>query len=560
MRKFFLHILLPAFLLLTAINTKAQYEYLVHKTQLQRLPLLLNFYQDTLRLYDSVAIFTKINAIKKIAEDNKDDDLLMDASIMHAYYFYGREKFPVSLVVPMLDSLQSIASKKKMSWAELKIENMLAVFNFDRQLFETSFQHYYKLYTAIKDLSPNEYPLKQNNLVEMGERYYFFGDYGQAIFYNRQALGADPPFKTNKYPMRLTAFNTLGLAYQKLNMPDSSDMYFNEANKLALQQNIPIWDGISSGNLGYNLFLRKKFDEAIPLLKKDVQEAVKFGDWGLASGSMMVLANINLQQNNMAVAKQQIDSSRKLIDMANQYQRFQHFYPLLSKYYAAVNQPGLSAMYLDSSIFVKDSLAKKFSALQLLRSKQKTEFQEQKAEMDNIRHLKKLNELQRNSLLIAVVAGMCLFLFLYNALQKKFRRKQEELASAKKQLEDFARHITEKNELIELLNKQNRGAENRELIFQIQQTTILTDADWEYFRQLFEKVHPGFFNRLREKIPGLSPADTRFIALSKLKFNNKEMAAMLGVGTEAIRQNRSRLKKKLNLPEEVSIEDEINSI
>ncbi|MFT3909364.1 MAG: hypothetical protein QM737_08075 [Ferruginibacter sp.] len=560
MRKYLPYIIISACLFLHCSNAMAQYQQLVHKTRVQRLQLLLGFYQDSLRLYDSATIFIKVNAIKKIAEDEKDDELLMESAILRSYYFYGREKFPVSIVVPMLDSLQSIASRQNMPWAELQLENMLAVFSFDRQLYEIAFQHYQKLYTAIKDLSPIDYPLKQNNLVEMGERYYFFGDYQQSIFYNKQALQAEPPFKTNKYRMRLTALNTLGLVYQKLNMLDSSDIYFKEANKLALQDAVPIWDGISSGNLGYNLFLRKKYDEAIPLLKKDIHEAVKFGDWGLASGSMMVLANINLQQNNITEAKQQIDSCRKLIEDANQYQRFQHFYPLLCKYYAAVDQPGLSALYLDSSLFVKDSLAKRFSALQLLRSKQKTEYQEQQAEMENIRHLKKLNELQRNSLLIAVVAGMCLFLFLYNALQKKYKRKQEELLSAKKQLDDFARHITEKNELIQLLNKQNQDAENGELILQIQQTTILTDADWEYFRQLFEKVHPGFFTRLREKMPGLSPADTRFIALSKLKFNNKEMAAMLGVGTEAIRQNRSRLKKKLNLHEEVSIEDEINNI
>jgi DNA-binding CsgD family transcriptional regulator len=45
------------------------------------------------------------------------------------------------------------------------------------------------------------------------------------------------------------------------------------------------------------------------------------------------------------------------------------------------------------------------------------------------------------------------------------------------------------------------------------------------------------------------------MTLCKLHYTNKEMAAMLGVSTQAIRQLRSRLRRKLNLPEEIDIEE-----
>ena len=88
---------------------------------------------------------------------------------------------------------------------------------------------------------------------------------------------------------------------------------------------------------------------------------------------------------------------------------------------------------------------------------------------------------------------------------------------------------------------------------------MLTDDDWKNFVRLFDTVHEGFLNRLKEKLPGLSPAETRFVALSKLRLNNKEMAAMLGVSTDAIRQTRSRLKRKLNLIDE-ALEDSLEKI
>jgi DNA-binding CsgD family transcriptional regulator len=67
-------------------------------------------------------------------------------------------------------------------------------------------------------------------------------------------------------------------------------------------------------------------------------------------------------------------------------------------------------------------------------------------------------------------------------------------------------------------------------------------------------VHAGFFARLAEKMPGLTPAETRFMALHRLGMNSKEMAAMLGVGAEAIRQVRMRVRRKAGAGEEGDLE------
>jgi DNA-binding CsgD family transcriptional regulator len=51
---------------------------------------------------------------------------------------------------------------------------------------------------------------------------------------------------------------------------------------------------------------------------------------------------------------------------------------------------------------------------------------------------------------------------------------------------------------------------------------------------------------LGEKFPELTPAEIRFMVLTRLQFSVKEMAAVLGVSGEAIRQMRYRIKKKLH--------------
>ncbi len=85
--------------------------------------------------------------------------------------------------------------------------------------------------------------------------------------------------------------------------------------------------------------------------------------------------------------------------------------------------------------------------------------------------------------------------------------------------------------------------------------TLLTDEQWADFRNSFEEAHPGFLSRLRVKMPDLTPAEVRFVVLSKLQMDAKDMAAMLGVGPAAIRKYRFRLRAKLNLPADSPIEE-----
>lgn len=58
----------------------------------------------------------------------------------------------------------------------------------------------------------------------------------------------------------------------------------------------------------------------------------------------------------------------------------------------------------------------------------------------------------------------------------------------------------------------------------------------------------------------ITPAEIRIIVLTKLNLNTREMATTLGVGTSAIRTTKSRLMKKILLPEEETFEEFIEKI
>ena len=79
--------------------------------------------------------------------------------------------------------------------------------------------------------------------------------------------------------------------------------------------------------------------------------------------------------------------------------------------------------------------------------------------------------------------------------------------------------------------------------------------DWAQIKLHFEKVHPQFFITLKNEYPGLSNNELKLCAYVKLKFSNKEISRLLNVNSASIHVARFRLKKKMNLPEEISFDE-----
>jgi tetratricopeptide (TPR) repeat protein/DNA-binding CsgD family transcriptional regulator len=144
----------------------------------------------------------------------------------------------------------------------------------------------------------------------------------------------------------------------------------------------------------------------------------------------------------------------------------------------------------------------------------------------------------------------------------------EELAG--QQLLEFTKRIQEKNELIDVVSaeiaklKESRSGANMSLdetmLSELRQSILLTDQQWDSFKANFEKVHTGYLSRLRTKLPDLTPAETRFIVLSKLKMSPREMGGMLGITPPAVRANKYRLMKKLGFEDDHKLDELIQNI
>jgi DNA-binding CsgD family transcriptional regulator len=82
---------------------------------------------------------------------------------------------------------------------------------------------------------------------------------------------------------------------------------------------------------------------------------------------------------------------------------------------------------------------------------------------------------------------------------------------------------------------------------------ILTNADWLSFQKRFDEVFPLFNGQLKRQYKDLTSAEIRLFILIRIGFSNAEMSSCLGISPESVYKSRYRLRKKLDLPEEVDL-------
>ena len=147
-----------------------------------------------------------------------------------------------------------------------------------------------------------------------------------------------------------------------------------------------------------------------------------------------------------------------------------------------------------------------------------------------------------------------------NSLLKQ--KHQMELDLVNRELASSSIFISQKNKIIGLIKKDiNRLLKHdktitRTDIAQVLKTideNIKFDNDWYRIKAHFEKIYPGFFDRLRTKFPQLTPNDHKLSALLRMNLNTKEISHILKITAPSTEISRIRLRKKLGLEKGVNL-------
>jgi DNA-binding CsgD family transcriptional regulator len=143
-------------------------------------------------------------------------------------------------------------------------------------------------------------------------------------------------------------------------------------------------------------------------------------------------------------------------------------------------------------------------------------------------------------------------------LESEISHKNTELASA-------AMHLVQKGELLgkikdEILRlKKQAGFENGsgdlKKIIRVLSEEDKVDKQWEQFTVHFDNFHDGFLSGLKAKYPALTPHELKLSAYLRMNLSSKEIAQLLNISVRGAELNRYRLRKKLQIPAEMTLYD-----
>lgn len=151
-------------------------------------------------------------------------------------------------------------------------------------------------------------------------------------------------------------------------------------------------------------------------------------------------------------------------------------------------------------------------------------------------------------------------------LQQEQVIQKEKEESKLRELTTYSLLLTNKNEVLNKILEvaetisSNTEMDNRKKIETIIHENIRAENDWNDFVIHFEKVHPRFFEKVREYYPDISQSELRLMAYIRIGISTKQISQMLNVTPESIRTSRYRLKKKLTMEKEANLDDFIHSI
>lgn len=129
-------------------------------------------------------------------------------------------------------------------------------------------------------------------------------------------------------------------------------------------------------------------------------------------------------------------------------------------------------------------------------------------------------------------------------------------------------YINQKNETIaEIRNELDKILQNKcyktndfRNIFNLLKSYGDCKNDWGLFTEHFENLHPCFITNLKLLCSTLTLNEIKHCACIRLNFDTKETARFFNVTPASIQTARVRLKKKLNLPENIDLRELILNI
>ncbi|GGI58115.1 hypothetical protein GCM10011444_24240 [Winogradskyella haliclonae] len=508
------------------------------------------------------------------------------------------------------------AIKNKEFIARTKIN--YAVYLFNKSKFKESIDVLDKLLIEFDELDNDYY--KTVVLVNKGNALRELGFYEKALEAHIESLKIKEAINADKESIAISYWN-IGNLQDDVGRTEDAIAYYKKSKILFKELNSESDTIILNIMIAEDLSKIEKIQDAIPLYKDAVNFFKKYNAKQDLAKIYQYLGKSYTEYDSLDVS---LNYFQKALAINKDYSQEAYVgldLRQIGEIYMKKNQPNKAIPYfkesldISNSLSLKDEISKNHESLARAKAfvnnykEAYTHLVSHKTiseELLNAENIERMNELEvkyktekkekdlllkeneiqlleerkqkaENQRLFFIITafGILLFAisFIYGLKQKMKRNKIErekldsDLEFKEKQLTTHALHLAHKNEVLLNLKEQlksiksqsnnSRGFQN---IINNINLDINNDNNWEQFKSYFEDVHKNFNSKIMKTYPEVSNNDLRLMSLLKMNLSSKEIANILNISTEGVKKARYRLRKKLNLSTEESLQELIISI
>ena len=497
-----------------------------------------------------------------------------------------------------------------------KVNHEIGLVHFRKGEYSDALVIYKKAASAYHDL---DFTVGVSSISSsIGDVYRYLGDYTRALDYYLQGLKLAEALED--IPRKAALLNSLGLISFKEKKYDKALEYYHEGLILAEELDFDFYISAFLANIADIHAEKEDFKKALEFhfrsleierqqqnldgeaqsltslghVYKEMEDYEKAIDSFKASltiaDSIGAARSVALNCNQLSLIyrtqkrlQRSLEYGQRALASATRQGFKEQIYSAhlnLAKGYAAMSDYEQAYENYKAYTSMKDSVFNETKTEQMTEMQVKYETEKKEQQIASMQKEAESEVFKRNAYALGlfgtfIIAGLIIgWLKVRMNRAKKIKEQEDFLTGEKlrlyeKELKRFTKNALEKTNRIESLNQELEKVREEIVdgsgqylghLDKLMQATILTEMEWEEFKTLFEKVHPGFFGSLRTRYPDLSAAEIRMAALVKLNLTSKEISGMLGISHESVNKSRYRLRKKLNLLKDEKLETHLKNL
>ena len=443
--------------------------------------------------------------------------------------------------------------------------------------FKLALENYIKGFKILDTINGQEYD-KAYFLDHMAGMESELGNIVKAIEYQKKSIEIYEQLDYTKQ----RAFAKIGLAklHTKLEEYETAINFAYQGVDLAKKVDAKEAEHDAYSALGYAYFKGGDYPKGIHFTKLALAFRKKFGGTPDIIQSLYQLGTILNETNQTDASLLLLNQGLVLADTIHNTIWLKLLYRNRADAYKRKKQFSKALEDYEKWNTIKDSLSKRnntreIEELKIIYETEKKERQLllQDKEITVLEQEAKISDQQK--LLLGGGMGLSLIalgLGFYGFRQRSKRNRLEkekveaELAFKKKELTTHALHLAKKNEVLENVKRKAKDlkaqgdAKGYQELIKTINFDQHDDKNWESFTQYFEQVHNDFAINVKKRYPEVTKNELRFMALIKMNLSSKEIATILNISTDGIKKARQRLRKKMGLSPNDSLENSVMTI